>query len=285
MKRIINVICLASILISCQKKESTTTGNPLTVNFKMSASQISSGLALNSTFDKIMNYFNFSILPQAQANVLPVMNDANGNTVSLAQGWMVIKEIEFKMTEAADSSEVDGDDVKLSGPYVVDLLLASPQTIGNALLNMSGIRRIKMKFHNADSLPSEAPVELSNNSIYFRGTINGDNFTFSTQAGGEFEVGGPNLIPLRDQIPLLLSIRIVPLISKIDFSLLLSNFSPPYNVNDSQVYDLGTSICPEIDASSTKVYDCFIKGLKQQALLGDDQNEDGEIESDETGNK
>lgn len=268
-------------LMACQKKESTTTGNPL-VSLKMTSSTSSTAVA-------VMNFGRWLeglFFPRATAAAPPSLVDRNNNAVTLDQGWIVVREIEFESTEVADVSETDGDDVKLVGPYVVDLFAANPDLIGQAEVVSSDIRRIKMKMHKLESATDGAPTALVSNSIYFHGTLAGKELVLSSEGGTEFEVGGPTALTVRDGMPLLLAIKLVPLIAKIDMSHLVSQ-NAPIVINDNTKGDTGSNvpICPDIDSSSTTVYDCFRKGLEQQADLGKDADGSGDIEEDEEGVK
>jgi hypothetical protein len=278
MKRalVLSIVILGG-LIACQKKESTTTGNPL-VSLKMTSST-------NSTAVAVMNFGRWLeglFFPRATAAAPPPLVDKNNNVVTLDQGWMVVREIEFEATEVADVSETDGDDVKLVGPYVVDLFAASPDLIGQAEVTTSSIRRIKMKMHKLESATDGAPGPLVSNSIYFHGSLAGKEFILSSEDGTEFEVGGPTALTVSDGMPLLLTIKIVPLIAKIDMSHLVSQ-SAPIVINDNNKGEAGSGvyICPEIDNSATTVFDCFRKGLEEQAQIGNDSDGSGEIEDDE----
>ena len=103
-------------------------------------------------------------LPSAIALSPPLLVDSTSLSVSLSEAWIVIKEIEFESQEVSDGAEVDGDEVELQGPFYVDLLSNAPISFGNVSVPETGIRRIKMKLHEADSLPASAPVGLTSKS-------------------------------------------------------------------------------------------------------------------------
>jgi len=276
MKRTIILITSLALITSCKKKESTTTGNPM-VSLSITSSQNTTPVAFVSIKNIIKDFF----FPEAMASAPPTMLDLNGNTVSLDQGWMVVKEIEFKATEIPDANESDGDEIKFLGPYSVNLFSASPVQIGSTSLGLSSIQRIKMKLHPSDVVGVGEPSDLVNNSIYFHGTVGGKMFSFTSTEGTEFEIGGSTALNIRDNMSLILSIRIVPLINKIDLSA-LANEAPGVVISDSyKVNVISPPPCPSIDASSSTIYDCFRKGLEQQADLGDDSDQSGEIESNE----
>lgn len=129
--------------------------------------------------------------------------------------------------------------------------------------------------------PDRQPTALLNNSIYFHGTVAEKEISIVSTEGTEFEVGGATPLNIRDQMNLLLSIGIVPLFNKIDFSA-LSSESSGVVISDSFKVN-ASNPCPSIDSSSSTIYDYFRKGIEQQADLGDDRDSDGDLDSDEDG--
>ena len=266
-------LTFAILTLSCQKKESTTTGNPL-VSLKIASSLSSTPVAMHS----LKEWLKKIIIPESMATPPPTMTDVVGNVVTLDQGWIVIKEIELEETETPGLDEVDGNKVLFTGPYVVDLFSVQPSVIGDISLNMTSIRRIKMKLHRLESLPASTPEGLNQNSLYFHGTVGAINFSLTSTDGSEFSIGGAKALNVHDNMNLLLSIRIIPLINKIDLTPLLSQSSGVI-VSDSN--PISGSSCPDIDASSTTIYDCFRKGLEKQGNLGEDTDGSDDIETNE----
>jgi hypothetical protein len=264
---------------ACEKKKSTTTGNPL-IALNMTSSQNALAVAVTS-FEKWIEKF---FLLSATAAVPPTIADKALNVVSLDEGWLVVKEIEFEATEIPEVDEVDGDQVKLTGPYVVNLFSANADSLGATTLEMSTIRRIKMKLHRMEILTDGAPAALVSKSIYFHGTLGSKEFSLASEEGTEFEIGGPTGLVVKDNMNVLLTIRIIPLIAQIDMSWMLTQTSP-IAISDSNKGEAGSNnfICPDIDPSSTNIYDCFRKGIELQADLGEDSDASGEIEDDEVG--
>lgn len=273
MKRFIFI--LSFLLLSCQKQQNTTTGNPM-ISLSINSSQSTNEVAIKSIKQLLERLF----VPRAVATLPPVTSDLAGNSVSLDQGWMVVKEIEFEATEVAGPEEVDGNEIQFVGPYVVNLFADTPDLIGSARVPTTSIRRIKMKLHRLEIATDNSPSELLGRSLFFHGTIDGKQFSFASEEGTEFQVGGPSALNVYDNMNLLLSFRLAPIISKIDLTSLESQ-ADPVVVSDSNKVNGGGHICPTIDASATTVYDCFRKALEQQANLGDDSDGSGEIESDE----
>jgi hypothetical protein len=242
----------------------------------MASSQNTTAITLNDFGDWLIKVF----LPNVQAAAPASILDLAGNAVNLDQGWMVIKEIEFKESELAEAGEIDGSEVEFEGPFVVSLFGANPDQIGSANTSLNSIRRIKMKLHNLEAAVDGSPQELLSSSIFFSGSIGGKNFSIGSHDGTEFEIGGASPLSVQNNMSLLVAIRIVPLINKINFSFLLSQ-TAPIVINESQKGESGAAICPFIDGSSTNIYDCFRKGLQQQANLGEDSNGSGELEAGE----
>lgn len=216
------------------------------------------------------------LMPTAVALTPPSMTDSTGLNVTLNKAWVVVKEIEFKPNETAESSEVDGDEVKFRGPYVVDLLAVSPAPFGEAELPTGVYRRIKMKLDKDAVLPAEAPVGLSGNSIYFEATVAGNQITYSAADGTEFQIGGAGGINLNDNANLLVTIRLADLFKMIDLSGISSNVA----ISESNRV-AGTNLCPLIDASAQDLYTCIRKGLEKSGKFGKDDDGDHEIEAGE----
>lgn len=288
MMRLTKIILIMMVLIfkvACQKKESTTTGNPMVVNLSISSSQSSSPLAIKTSHAPFSIYelMLYKVFALANAAPPPTMLDYSGNSVTLSQGWMVVKEVEFKATETPDANETDGDDIKFLGPYVVDLFAATPLNLGSSTLSLSVIQRIKMKLHKLAAPEAGAPSALVDNSIYFQGTVLSKEFSISSTEGTEFEVGGSTPLAVHDQMNLLLSLRIVPLINKIDLTAIGSESSGVVISESNPISVTTPPPCPTIDPSSTTIYDCFRKGLEQQANLGEDADQSGDLEDGEEG--
>lgn len=212
------------------------------------------------------------MIPSAVALSPAPLVDSTNLSVNLTEAWVVIKEIEFEANEVADGSEVDGDEVEFQGPYFVDLLSDAPVSFGNAVLPATGIRRIKMKLHEADSLPASAPVELTSKSIYLNGTVNGIAFSYAADDSTEIEIAGPNAVVPSSAKDMLVVIKTADLFKKID----LSSIVAPTDIHAGNRVN-AVNPCPLIDASANDLYTCFRKGLETEGNFG---NDDGDLDLD-----
>jgi hypothetical protein len=272
--KLITILVILIISISCKKKESTTTGNPL-VNLAFSSSNNTAAVALN-----FGNWLQKLFMPVATAAQPSVLTDATSNSVVFDQGWLVIKEIEFEETETPGVEEVDGSEISFRGPYVVNLFTNTPDSLGSSELPNTLFRRIKMKLHTLESPQDSSPSPLTNNSIYFHGTVGGIEFNWLSHDGTEIEIGGANPINIHENMNILLTIRIAPLVAKIDLQDIVTGGIPAI-ISDDNKYITPANRCPTIDTSALTLFDCFRKGLEQQADLGEDVDGSGEIEIDE----
>lgn len=273
MKRTVKTMIagVAALSMGCAQAPSSGT---------VSTSLVMTGSSQASTIAKykIQHPWLSLFMPAAVALTPPAMADASGRNVSLTKAWIVIKEIELKATEVADSAEVEGasDGIEFQGPYVVDLLSAQPASLGVAEIPAGVYRRIKMKLEKDAVMPAEAPAGLSGNSIYFEATVAGNQVTYSAADGTEFQIGGAGGVDLSDNANLLLGVKLADLFKMIDMSSVTSNVA----ISASNRVP-GTNLCPLIDASASDLYTCFRKGLEKAGKLGKDSDGDHEIEADE----
>lgn len=267
------LLFIGFFLEGCQERSNggTTTGNPL-ISLKVTSSSAAATVAFHRP--QFLSPWWIEILRPALALPPPSLVDSTGATVNLSEAWIVVKEIEFKPTETADSSEVDGDSVSLLGPYVIDLLTAHPESLGEVRIPTTTLRRIKMKLYNTDTLPSTAPPALLNKGLYWKGSINGHQFTLSSREGYEYELAGPNGVTLTDNSNILVSIRVANLFKRMN----LSSISADVDIDENNRFP-ATNPCPQIDPSASDLYTCFNKGLKAEADLGKDNDGDDELGS------
>ncbi len=237
------------------------------------SSGISTGLTMtgsgqpavaNANIQKLFNFF----IPSAIALTPPLLMDSNNSPVSLTEAWVVIKEIEFESTEVGGETEVDGDEVEFQGPFFVDLLSDAPVSFGEAVVPAEGIRRIKMKLHEAESLPASAPSELTSKSIFFGGTVSGIAFTYAADDSTELEIGGPNPVLPSSYQDMLVVIRMADLFKKIN----LSSIVAPTDIHAGNRVNVANA-CPLIDPSANDLYTCFRKGLSTEGNLGRDNGD------------
>ena len=265
MQRLVLTLALFALVVSCGNKESSGTG-VVTTGLTMTGSGQTAVAQTN--LKRIFSLF----LPSAIALPPPVLVDSMGNTVTLNDAWIVIKSIEFEAQEISDASEVDGDEVELTGPFHVDLLSSLPLSFGDVQVPATGLRRIKMKLHKVDSLPAGAPAGLNNNSIYFTFTRGANSFTYQSDDSAEFEIGGPNPVVPNNTEDLLVEIKTANLIKKIN----LAGIANGTAITASARY-LKTNPCPLIQLGAADLYTCFRKGLETEADFGSD---DGDFDLD-----
>lgn len=268
--------CLATglsfslLLAGCNQGGSPVSGGGVATGLTMTGSG-QPAVALSNT-QKFFSLF----MPSAVALTPPLLVDSTSLSVNLTEAWIVIKEIEFESQEVAGATEQDGNEVEFQGPYFVDLLSDAPLSFGDAVVPASGLRRVKMKLHEADSLPASVPVELTSKSMYLSGTVNGVAFTYAADDSTELEIGGPNPIVPNSAQDMLIVIRMADLFKKIDLS----------SINIATDIHAGNRVnvvnpCPLIDASATDLYTCFRKGFSTEGNFGnDDGDKDLDINDD-----
>lgn len=254
---------VASLSIGCAQNNAGS---------KVSTSLVMTGSSQASTIAKykIQHPWLSVFMPSAVALPAPSLVDSKGTIVSLSKAWIVIKEIEFKATETADAAE--SSEVEFQGPYVVDLLSATPSALGAADVPAATYRRIKMKLEKAATLPADAPAGLNGNSIYFESTVAGNQVTYSSDDGAEFQIGGAGGVDLSSSANLLVAIKVSDLFKMIDLSSVHSNIA----ISSTNRVP-GTNLCPLIDASAADLYTCFRKGFEKAGKFGKDSDGDHEM--------
>lgn len=269
MKNVLKTVIagVATISMGCAKNSDTPT---VTTSLVMTGSGQASTLAKY----KIQHPWLSMFMPSAVALTPPALVDSQNATVNLTKAWIVIKEIEFKATETADAAE--SADVEFQGPYYVDLLSAAPSSLGSAEVPAATYRRIKMKLEKGATLPADAPAGLSGNSIYLEGTVAGNQFTYVSDDGTEFQIGGAGGMDLSSNANLLVAIKVSDLFKMIDLSSVTNGMAI-----SSTNRVAGSNLCPLIDASAADLYTCFRKGLEKAGKFGKDDDGDHEMEAGE----
>ena len=208
------------------------------------------------------------------------LKDSNASAIVLSDAWIRIKEIEFKSEESEDDtaeSETEESEVKFEGPYIVDLLSASPSPIDTSTLSATAYRRIKFKLDHEGDLAESDPVELQDNSVFLAGTIAERNFSYTSTDGEKFEVSGPNGVT-PDVDGLLMVIRFADTFSKIDMSSVADGTAISQD-NRVAVSDP----CPLIEDGLQDIYTCIRKGIEQSSEFGKDcEDHDLDDEEDES---
>lgn len=269
MKTTIILLSFLMFFYSCAKNEGTSTGNPL-VNLNMTGSQQNAVAQFNPK--KL-----WWLLNTANAYTPPAsMLDRSGASVSLSDFWINISEIEFKMDETAGSEEVDGSNVEFTGPYLVNLFNTNPQSLASGRITNSSIRRIKYKTKKVLDVSGGNPSGMINSTLYLKGTIGANNFTLVSSQEIVYETSGPNLVSFNNNDNILLEVLTADIIRKINLSQVTNNTV----ISDSNKVNT-TNACPDIDASASDVYTCFIKAFQQQTKLGKDSDGDFDLESGE----
>lgn len=264
-------LTMVALMTGCNQSNSPITKGGVVTGLTMTGS--GQPAVAQTNVQKLFSLF----VPSAIALTPPLLVDSTSLNVNLTEAWVVIKEIEFESQEVADGAEQDGNEVKFQGPYFVDLLSDAPISFGDSILPATGIRRVKMKLHEAESLPASVPAELTSKSIYFSGTVNGIAFTYAADDSTELEIGGPNPVLPNTAQDMLIVIRMADLFKKIN----LSSIGGATDIHAGNRVN-AVNPCPLIDASATDLYTCFRKGLSSEGNFGnDDGNKDLDI-NDET---
>ena len=262
----------ALLLSGCKNgSESTTTGNPF-VSLTATGSASVATVAKNM-FQKLL----LTVLPRAQALPPPAtMVDAVGNTVVLNQAWYSIGEIEFKYEETAGGGETDGDSVEFAGPYSIDLFSSTPTVFASGYISTDQIRRLKFKLKKTLVLPTGAPADFMNRSLYLSGTVNGHTLVYYTEEETQAEVAGPNLVNALNNSDLLMEFKTANLIKRIDLSAVTANVI----INEGNRIP-ATNPCPNIEPSANDLYTCFRKGLEKESNFGRDEDGDNQLDLSE----
>lgn len=234
-------------------------------SFKMTGSSAAPTVAQNKGLIGLL-------INVANAFVPATLQDSSGLTVNLSEAWVVVKEVEFKTEEVNDveDSEIE---LEFNGPYVVDLLSSSPLILDTQLIAEKPIRRIKMKLHEAESLPAGAPAGLISNSIYLAGNVNGNSFTFQLDDSTELQINGPSSFTPSAASEVLVEIQLANIIKQINLSG-VTNGAVISNANRFS----GANLCNAIDTSASDLYTCIRKGLEKHANLGVDKDGDDDLD-------
>lgn len=269
-KLIFNAMLFVIILNGCAKNENTTTGNPF-VALAMTSSPANSSVAKNNkTIWDLLLPKSFAYPPPA------LLLDAVGNNVTITSIWINFRQIEFKYDEVASGSEADGDSVEFDSIHSVDLLSNSPQPFVSGNINISNMRRVKLKLAKTSTLPIGAPNDFLGKSIFISGAVNGQTFTFSTQDETVIEIAGPTLVSALENRTLLIELQIANLIKKTN----LSSIVAMTNINDTNRIPF-TNPCANIENGASDLFTCFYKGLEKESNLGRDDDGDYVLDPDE----
>ena len=265
----ITAVLVVLMTYGCQKpSENTTTGNPF-VSVAITSSSANATVAKNSIWDLILKK-SYAYPPPAS------MPDASGNVVVVNSIWINFGRIEFKFDELAGGSEVDGDSVQFDGVYAIDMLSSSPQSFVSGNINISLMRRVKLKLEKAITLPAGAPSGFLGKSIFVSGTVNGNAFTYSTEDETVIEISGPTLLSAITNSTILIELQIANLIKKTNLSAITSTT----NIDDNNRVAV-TNPCAGIESGASDLFTCFYKGLEKESDLGRDDDGDFVIDPEE----
>ena len=217
------------------------------------------------------------LLQQAYAFISPSLVDKNGVAINLAEAWTVVKQFELEAAETVGASEVDGSEIEFQGPYYVNLLSNSPVPFDTQPIPAAAYKRIKMKLHASSSaLPTGVPVELTNNSIFIKGTIGANNFTFTLNDSTEVNIGGANPIVPANGGSLLIEINLANIFKQINMATVANN-----EVISQSARHPGVNLCVDIDPSANDLYTCMRKVLEKHADFGEDKDGNHDLDANE----
>lgn len=259
----------AAVSLSGCRSTGTSTGDPF-----VASSLVVTNSAQPATIAKSIFHPFFDLLVGAAvwAKVPPSLRDAANRTVVLSAHWIRIKDIEFETDELTTVGEIDGDEVRFAGPYAIDLLSATPGSLGTSEIPQRGYRRIKMKLTKEATVPSGAPAGLANRSIYLEASVAGTAFTVALSEETELQISGANAVTPSNLGKLVVVIRSANLFRKIDLAAVTAGLMISENTPIA-----ASNPCPLIDSSAADLYTCFRKGFESEANFGKDENGDDDL--------
>lgn len=263
-------VTLSLALSGCGKKKVAAT--TVSSSLSMTAGSKAATVAMQKSMLDL-------IMPRALALVPAAIVDSTGLTINLNSSWIAIKNIEFEASEAPGAAEVDGAEVSFTGPYFVDLLSISPVVLDTKSIPATGFQRIKMKLEKSGgtALPPGAPSALSSNSIYVKGTVGANNFTYQSDDGTEMNIGGAKAVAPVDKGQVLVEINFSNIFKQINMSTVVNN-----EVISSASRHAGTNLCPLIDSSAQDIFTCIRKALEKNANVGEDADHNDSLEANES---
>lgn len=263
---------LSSGLLSCQKSDNggTTTGNPVTVNMKITASSQVASPAIAKTFHFLPNLFISKVFALSP----PALQDSAGRAVTLSDYWMALKTIEIRSTQV--SGAVDSPEVKYVGPYAINMLVSNPPYFG-AISILPPVLRFKAVFQKLDFAAPGAPAGMTNYAVYFAGQVNGLSFIVRSDEGIVYEVAGPNAVTPPNNGVLLLSVKTANLFKRINLAAVTNGMTIDPNNRVATA-----NPCPSINPSATDLYTCFKDGLRTEANFGHDRDGNDELDAIES---
>ena len=180
----------------------TRTGNP--------GSEIKSSLVVTGSTSESLaahagpfRHLVEMLFPSAFALPPPSLLDSQGVAVDLTDAWLSLKEIRLHAEKSGDGS---ADDLKLEGPFVVDLLDETPASLGEVSLTTT-LKRIRWKLDRVTSLRDDAPAALSGQSLLLQATRGGVDFTLVSDDNGSFSIAGDTSVTPEEGVGLVAVLR------------------------------------------------------------------------------
>lgn len=262
-------LTLSFSLSGCGKKNATPSS--VSSSLSMTAGSKSATVAMQKSWLDL-------VMPKALALVPATIVDSSGLTINLNSSWIVVRDIEFEASEVPGAAEVDGAEVSFKGPYFIDLLSISPVVLDTQSIPASGFQRIKMKLEKSGgtALPPGAPSAMSANSIYVKGTVGLNNFTYQSDDGTEMNIGGAKAVTPVDKGQVLVEINFSNIFKQINMSTVVNN-----EVITSSARHAGANLCPLIDSSAQDIYTCIRKALEKNANVGEDADHNDSLDTTE----
>lgn len=257
MNTLLKSLATFLLLVGLNACRGTSSGNPPKTNIAVTAT--SQALPVAS------NFFLEFFFPAAWALPISGVVDSQGNSVSVSEAWLSLKNIRIDF-----EGDASCDDSRLVGPFVIDLLSNSATLLSEVQLD-SQVDEVRWDLEKVASgeLPSGAPAALEDNSFLIEARVNAMNsFTFlsdeSTSMRFEneaFAATGSNLV---------VNILLKELFSKIDLDTIVDG----EEISSANPHATAGSACPDINPSSNNLYSCFREGLENISVLGRDDNGD-----------
>lgn len=192
--------------------------------------------------------------------------DAGGNTVTLTDFQLSIRDIKFKREGVDPVTGLEAADVELSGPFFLDLLTGDillDEVIGNASVEPGVYDGIRFVLHKDVDFPPQADA-----SVYLAGTVNGTDFTMWHDTGENFDLSGTNGFTVEEGVPSSLIVDF-----KLDSILDGINFTGA---------DFAQAISPDApDTYNNDLADLLKDNIKAAADFGEDSDDDGVLEESE----
>ncbi len=267
----------------------TTTGNYVTQ------------LLIQGTKPGSLSAVRRAITLQSSSVAISVKNKDGtaAGTLTLTDARLALKEIKFKRVETGLSqTEIDGDDeIKLTGPYVVDLLTDTmTPALPNLALAVGSYSSIELKLDKIEGDEKDATgAQLISNSdslfgksIFLEGTYTGTTasglvtdtpFTLSFKIDEELKYTGTNAFPVAagQNNNIVIAFRLVKWLA---FDNLTVN-DKGVDFRDVVVSSGRIDLSDASSGNNEKVWQVIRDGVEKSADYGVDKDGNGKLESSE----